>query len=65
MPLIYLNSKELKTVALALQMFRAEFSTDWNLMMAAAVTTTIPCLLLFFFAQRYFISGIVMTGLKD
>lgn len=65
MPLIYLNSKELKTVALGLQMFRAEFGTDWNLMMAAAVTTAIPCLLLFFFAQRYFISGIVMTGLKD
>ena len=65
MPLIYLNSKELKTVSLALQMFRAEFSTDWNLMMAAAVTTSIPCLLLFFFAQRYFISGIVMTGLKE
>lgn len=65
MPLIYLNSKELKTVALGLQMFRAEFGTDWNLMMAAAVTTAVPCLLLFFFAQRYFISGIVMTGLKD
>lgn len=65
MPLIYLNSRELKTLALALQMFRAEFGTDWNLMMAAAVTTSIPCLMLFFFAQRYFISGIVMTGLKD
>ena len=65
MPLIYLNSKDLKTVALALPMFQAEFSTDRNLMMAAAVTTSIPCLLLFFFAQRYFISGIVMTGLKE
>lgn len=65
MPLIYLNSKELKTVALGLQMFRAEFSTAWNLMMAASVTASIPCLLLFFFAQRYFISGIVMTGLKE
>lgn len=65
MPLVYLNSKELKTVVLGLQMFRAEFSTDWNLMMAASVTASIPCLLLFFFAQRYFISGIVMTGLKE
>ena len=65
LPLIYLNSKDLKTVALGLQMFRAEFSTDWNHMMAASVLTTIPPLLLFFFAQRYFISGIVMTGLKE
>jgi multiple sugar transport system permease protein len=65
MPLIYLNSKELKTVTLGLQMFRAEFDTAWNLMMAASVTASLPCLLLFFFAQRYFISGIVMTGLKE
>jgi ABC-type glycerol-3-phosphate transport system permease component len=65
MPLIYLNSKELKTVALGLHMFRAEFTADWNLMMAAAVTASIPSLLLFFSAQRYFIGGIVMTGMKD
>ena len=62
MPLIYLNSKEMKTVSLALQMFREESVTDWNLMMAASVTASIPCILLFFFAQRYFIKGIVMTG---
>ena len=64
MPLIYLNSKEMKTVSLALQMFREESVTDWNLMMAASVTASIPCILLFFFAQRYFIKGIVMTGMK-
>ena len=64
-PLIYLNSKELKTVSLGLQMFREEYGTKWHLMMAASVVTTIPPLLLFFFAQRYFISGIVMTGLKE
>jgi ABC-type glycerol-3-phosphate transport system permease component len=34
-------------------------------MMAAAVTASIPSLLLFFSAQRYFIGGIVMTGMKD
>lgn len=65
MPLIYLNSKELKTVALGLQMFREEHGTAWHHMMAASILTTIPPLLLFFFAQRYFISGIVMTGLKE
>lgn len=65
MPLIYLNSKELKTVALALQMFRAEHGADWHLMMAVAVVSSLPSLLLFFLAQRYFISGIVMTGLKE
>lgn len=64
-PLIYLNSKDLKTVSLALTMFRDEAGTAWNLMMAVAVVTTIPSLTLFFAAQRYFISGIVMTGLRE
>ncbi len=65
LPLIYLNSNDMKTVSLGLQMFRSDFSTDWNHMMAASVMATIPPLLLFFFAQRFFISGIVMTGLKE
>jgi multiple sugar transport system permease protein len=65
MPLIYLNSKEVKTLALALQLFRAEFTADWHLMMAASVTVTLPTIILFFMAQRFFISGIVMTGLKE
>jgi ABC-type glycerol-3-phosphate transport system permease component len=65
MPLIYLNSKDMKTVALALQLFRAEYGADWHLMMAAAVVSSLPSLVLFFLAQRYFISGIVMTGLKE
>jgi ABC-type glycerol-3-phosphate transport system permease component len=33
--------------------------------MAAAVIMTVPVLILFFFAQRYFIEGVVMTGLKE
>jgi len=32
--------------------------------MAAAAVMILPVVILFFFAQRYFIKGIVMTGLK-
>ena len=32
--------------------------------MAASVTFTIPCILIFFLAQRYFVQGIALTGVK-
>jgi multiple sugar transport system permease protein len=38
--------------------------TAWNLLMAASLVVALPCFILFFFAQRYFIQGIVVTGLK-
>jgi multiple sugar transport system permease protein len=62
-PLIYLNSMDKRTVALGLANFKGLYSSEWNLMMAASTVTVIPILLLFFFAQRYFMKGIVMTGM--
>ena len=35
-----------------------------NLLMAASVVVALPCLILFFVAQKYFVQGIVTTGLK-
>lgn len=64
-PLVYLNSDSMKTLALGLAAFKGEFSDQWNLLMAGSVMMLLPCLLLFFFAQRYFIEGVVMTGLKE
>lgn len=65
-PLLYLSTNEKYTVAMGLALFRgALLQTRWDLLMAAAVTMTVPVLVLFFFAQRYFIEGVVMTGLKE
>lgn len=65
-PLIYINSTELYTISLGLQLFRMGYGgTIWNQMMAASIVSCIPSLILFFTAQRYFISGIVMTGIKE
>lgn len=51
---------------MGLALFRgALLQTRWDLLMTAAVTMTVPILNLFFFAQRYFIEGVVMTGLKE
>ncbi len=63
-PLIYLQSKEKWTVALALRSFSGEFSTDWNLLMAASLVAIVPALVIFFFGQKYFIQGVVFTGVE-
>jgi len=63
-PLIYLSSKELYTLPLALSTFTDQTGTDWHLLMAASVMATLPLLLVFFLAQKRFIEGVALTGLK-
>ena len=63
--LIVLNSEEMHTVQLGLAIFRDRYVTDWDLLMAGSVTAVVPILLVFFFAQRYFIKGITLSGLKE
>ncbi|MGI6374952.1 MAG: carbohydrate ABC transporter permease [Anaerolineae bacterium] len=63
-PLIYLHHRENWTLALGLQGFRQVYSTDTNLLMAASFVAALPCILLFFFAQRQFIQGVVISGVK-
>ncbi len=63
-PLIYLSSEEMKTLALGLASLQSQYGTEWGMLMAAASVMTVPIIILFFFAQRYFIEGIALTGLK-
>ncbi len=63
-PIIYLRSPDKFTVAAGLASFRSQTDISWDLQLAAATAMTVPVILLFFFTQRYFIKGIVMTGLK-
>lgn len=64
-PLIYLNTMTKYTIPVGLNFFLSQYgSTPWNQMMAASIMAMIPCLLVFFFAQRTFIQGTVLTGLK-
>jgi multiple sugar transport system permease protein len=65
-PLIYLNSPENRTLALALNAFRGQYGiSDAHLLMAASVVCLLPCVLLFFAAQKYFVESITATGLKN
>jgi multiple sugar transport system permease protein len=63
-PLIYLQKPELYTVTLGLQFFRSTYTTNWAYLMAASLVTTLPVIVVFFLAQRYFIEGITLTGVK-
>jgi len=66
-PLLYINSPEKFTVALGLAQYRSMLGvgrTRWDLLMAASVAMMAPILLLFFTLQRYFIKGVVMSGIK-
>ncbi|QTH46418.1 carbohydrate ABC transporter permease [Cohnella sp. LGH] len=63
-PLIYLNDNKYYTLTLGLQAFMAEHYVEWDLLMAASALFTLPIVVLFFFAQKYFIEGITLTGIK-
>lgn len=63
-PLIYMNKPHMRTLALGLQFFRDQFVTQWGYLMAASTLTLIPVLILFAVAQRYFMEGILLTGLS-
>jgi multiple sugar transport system permease protein len=64
-PLIYLNSVSNNTLELGLRTFQTIHGTDWNLLMAGSVIVLIPLLIMFFAGQRYFVQGIVMSGMKE
>jgi multiple sugar transport system permease protein len=40
-------------------------NVEWHLLMAASVMMMLPCIVVFFLAQRYFVQGIVVSGLKE
>jgi ABC-type glycerol-3-phosphate transport system permease component len=64
-PLIYLQTQEKYVLALGLRMFQGESATSWHLLMAASLLSMLPVLILFFSAQKYFMQGIVFTGVKQ
>jgi ABC-type glycerol-3-phosphate transport system permease component len=64
-PLIYLNTMEKYTVPLGLRLYLSSMgNAHWNWLMAATLVTIVLPLAVFFVAQRYFVQGAVLTGLK-
>ncbi len=64
-PFIFLSSPELFPVSVGLNFFKDQYSAVYyDRLIAASVLSMLPMLLIFFFAQRYFIEGIQLTGMK-
>jgi multiple sugar transport system permease protein len=63
-PLIYLGNRDQYTLSLGLQVFVSLHGAEWGMLMAASTMMVLPVIVLFFFAQKNFIQGITMTGIK-
>ncbi len=64
-PFIFLSSPELFPVSVGLNFFQDQYATIYyDRLIAASVMSMIPMIVIFFFAQRYFIEGIQLTGMK-
>ncbi len=64
LPLLVLNRQQMFTLPIGITNFIGEYQADWSLVMAASLVSIVPTIGLFIFFQRYFVSGIAMTGMK-
>jgi multiple sugar transport system permease protein len=63
-PLLYLQKPELRPLSLSMQVFQAAHRAEWPETMAASILIAAPLIAIYFVAQRRFIEGITLTGLK-
>jgi ABC-type glycerol-3-phosphate transport system permease component len=63
-PLIYLSTDSKFPLSLGIMNFAGQQVQDFGAMMAAATVAIAPCVILFFVAQRWFMQGVVITGVK-
>ena len=63
-PLLVLNTKEMRTLPIALAAFQSRNETDYGLLMAGGVVMAIPMFMIFLIFQRYFMQGVTFGALK-
>lgn len=65
-PMLYLTGRmEMKTLQQMISMLNDTLGTKWGIQMAGACIAVLPTMLLFLFAQRYFVEGISLSGMKE
>lgn len=62
---IYIDDPDKFTIAIGLSMFRSGLKADWAKIMCATCLAFIPGVVIYLMGQRYFVEGIVMTGMKN
>lgn len=63
-PLLITSSDEMRTLPAGLAYYVSQYTVDYGPLMAGATIALAPLVLAFLFAQRFFIQGIAVTGLK-
>ena len=63
-PIIYLRDLDSLTVTAGLSLFQGQYVGKWPLLMAGALVSVLPMIILFVIAQRHFVRGIALTGIK-
>lgn len=63
-PLLYMDDASKYPLVIGLYAFRTRFALQWEQLTAASMAVTFPLLVIFFAAQRHFIEGVTLTGLK-
>jgi len=62
---VYITKQEMNTIALGLKRFTGSYGTDWRLAMASTCMSIVPGILVYLICQKYFVEGIVVTGMKN
>ena len=63
-PLLVTNSLEKYVLPMGINFFTGQFTTYYQYMMAAATMAMLPMIVVYLFAQRYFVAGISLSGIK-
>lgn len=63
-PLIVLKDLDVYTLPIGLRFLQGQYTTDYPALMAGSLLSVLPMLAIFVFFQRYFIEGVVRSGLK-
>jgi len=64
LPLVMLNTPKKFTVPLLLAMYKTLYNVDWGMLMAASTVSVLPTVVLFLAAQKFFVEGISLAGVK-
>lgn len=63
-PFVVINTPENMTLPVGLSFLQQNYTTQWPQLMAGSTMSLVPVIIVFLLAQRYFVEGITLTGLK-
>jgi multiple sugar transport system permease protein len=63
-PLVIITTESLRPLTLGIALFMSNYGTDWNQLLAISTIAMLPMVVIFLSLQRYFVGGIVLSGLK-